>query len=301
MTDYSTYAKTEYQHDLEYCKQFIFSFGSNYALGVRMFPRKIREATIIFYAFVRYADELVDNPDQEIPGQTHITIDEFISEWEHVLTHEPSAETHPTIRAVYWIFLHKNIPFNYIEDFLKAMKQDMDKARYTTYAELEHYMWGSASIVGHVMTFIVGYSEKKAFDDARALGEAMQLANFLRDVDEDYQDRNRIYLPQNDMFLFGVTEDMITSRLMTPQLYNLVQHYTQRTEQLFDQGISGIKQLHAGRFSIALASRMYRENIRILKKRDYNIFGSPIRLSIYQKIYVLLTTFVWYPYWLLKK
>jgi len=299
MSEYTTYHKTQYQDDLNYTKQFIFSFGSNYALGTRLFNKRVREATIIFYAFVRYADEIVDNPDQKMSGQTHTSIDEFITEWQEVIDQGPTSQSHPIIRSNYWLFNHYGIPFEYTFDFLGAMKQDLVKERYATYAELEHYMWGSASIVGHVMTFIIGYSRVVAFENARALGEAMQLANFLRDVDEDYQERNRVYLPQNDMQLFGVRDHMIASQHMTPELTNFIRHYIGRTEKLFDQGIQGIAYLHSGKFSILLAARMYRENIRILQKRNYDIFDTRIRLTTVHKIWMLISTLYIYPYWLL--
>ena len=201
MQEYSTY-----HDDLEYCKQFLFSFGSNYSLATKLFPKKARESTLIWYSFLRYADEIVDNPTDKLPGQTHQNLDQFMDEWRKVIETGKFREAHPIVRANHQLFTQYGIPFDYTFDFLDVMQQDLTKSRYKTYAELEHYMWGSASVVGHVMTFIVGYTDRVAFDHARALGEAMQLANFLRDVDEDYQDRDRIYLPENDMQVFGVTE-----------------------------------------------------------------------------------------------
>lgn len=300
MSEYSTYQETKYMDDLDYCKQFIFSFGSNYALGTRLFPKQVREATIFFYAFVRYADELVDNPDQKMDGQTHANINEFKLDWQKVLDNGPSKETHPILRSNYWLIKKYSLPTDYYKDFLSAMIQDITKERYGSYAELEHYMWGSASVVGHVMTFIVGYNDQSAFDDARALGEAMQLANFLRDVNEDYLERNRIYLPLNDMAVFGIDEEVISIQIMTERLRNFIVHYVERTEKLFDQGIAGIRKLKQGKFSILLASRMYRENIRTLKKRDYDIFGPKIRLSKFTKFWILITTFFVYPIWVAK-
>lgn len=300
MSDYSTYKATQYQKDLEYSKQFIFSFGSNYSLGVRVFPKEIREATIFFYAFVRYPDELVDNPEIIMPGQTHANIDEYINEWKLVIEHGPNKNTHPILRSTYWVFKNKDIPFEYSFDFLNVMKQDLEKARYDSYAELEHYMWGSASVVGHVMTFIVGYSDPIAFDHAKALGEAMQLANILRDMNEDVIDRDRIYLPIRDIKTFGATEEMIIEKNMTPQLLNFIKHYYERTDKLFTKGINGIKYLNHGKFSILLASRMYRENIRILRKRNFDIFGPKIRLSKWHKFRILFSTLCMYPFYLLK-
>ena len=292
------YKKTKYQEDLNHARQFIFSFGSNYALGTRLFPRDLREATIIFYAFVRYADELVDNPEKEMPGQTHTSIQEFIDEWKHVLKTKEFKNSHPIIRSLYYLFMEKKIPFDYVDDFFTAMVQDTQKTRYANYSELERYMWGSASIVGHVMTFIVGYSGDDAFTDAKALAEGMQLANFIRDIDEDYQDRNRIYIPQDRLFAFGVNEEMISRKKMTTELHNLLVYYVSFTEKLFKQGIRGVKKLKSGKFSILLASRMYRENIRILKKRNYDIFAKKIYLSNFKKIIILVTTIIYYPFWL---
>lgn len=300
MSDYNTYKATKYRHDLNYCKQFIFSFGSNYALATRLFNTRVREATIIFYAFLRYVDEIVDNPEKKMNGQTHTTIDVFIDEWKKTVNFGPNQDTHPILRSNYWLFTQYNIPFDYTFDFLDAMKQDLTKERYKNYAELENYMWGSASIVGHVMTFIVGYSDKVAFDHAKALGEAMQLANFLRDINEDYQERNRIYMPQEHLAVFGANEQMIINQEMTLELTNFLQFYIQKTEDLFKKGIDGIKYLQSGKFSILLASRMYRENIRILKNRNYDIFSSKIRLGNLRKITILISTICIYPFWLIK-
>ncbi len=300
MSDYIMYKKTEYKNDINYCKQFIFSFGSNYSLGTRLFPRQVREATIFFYSFLRYADELVDNPQGELAGQTHKNIDEFMTEWLSVIENGPTKESHPILRSNYWLFTHYKIPFDYTFDFLDAMKQDLIQTRYTSYQELEKYMWGSASIVGHVMTFIVGYTSASAFKRATSLAEAMQLANFLRDVDEDYQLRGRVYLPQREMLLFGVSEDMIAGQEMTTEVYNFILYYVAKTEQLFSVGIQGIKYLKKGKFSVLLASRMYRENIRILKKRNYDIFGPAIRLESLKKIWILCTTTALYLFRVLK-
>jgi len=290
MDEYSTYLQSNYASDLAFCGQYIFSFGSNYALATRMFPADVREATIIFYSLLRYADELIDNPGVDFPGKSHNNLDEFIAEYQNVFKTGQTDSAHPIIRANYFLFQKYTIPKEYLDDFFAAMKQDATVTRYEIYKDLVGYMWGSATIVGHVMTYFTGFSDKVAFEHAQALAEGMQLANFLRDIDEDYQDRGRIYLPQQEMKLFGVTEEMIADRNFSPQLQNLIRHFVERTEKLFDAGEAGIRYLNKGRFPIRLASRIYRYNLTLLKKRNYNLFGSKIRVSRFRKMIILVKT-----------
>lgn len=283
--DYSMYQKNLYSVDVLSLKHFIHTYNSNYALATMLFPKRIREATLILYSFVRYADELVDNPEKKIPGQTHAGIDEFVIEFNQVVSDGFVSNTnHPIIRANYFLFIEYNIPFNYLHDFLKVMADDRVLDKYHSYAELEHYMWGSATVVGHIMTYIIGYTDPSAFDHARALAEGMQLANFLRDINEDYQDRKRIYLPIQDQKVFGVNLESIKTQQMTPQLYNLINFYRKRAEGLFEKGIRGITLLNrSGRFPVLLAAYVYRYNLRILRVRKCNVFTTPIRISPWRK------------------
>lgn len=71
---------------------------------------------------------------------------------------------------------------------------------YETYDQLRTYMYGSAMVVGEMMCYVVGTHDiPAALPAAHALGEAMQLTNFLRDVREDRIDLQRIYMPNDDL------------------------------------------------------------------------------------------------------
>lgn len=301
MSNYITYYATDYSQDLHSCEHFLSFYGSNYASAVKAFPRQQQEATTIFYSFLRYADELVDNPDSDFEGRTHLTIDEFVRDWHQVVANGPNNESHPILRTNYWLFIKYSIPFDYSTDFLNVMVQDITKSRYHSYQELVGYMWGSASVVGHMMTFILGYEDAKAFSHAQSLAEAMQLTNFLRDVDDDYRTRQRIYLPQQDMAIFGVTEDMIASQSMTPELTNLVKHYVQRCYELFEKGNKGIHLLKTGRLPVYYASVRYRHYLSILERKNYNIFSTPIQHVWFDKITILITTLITFPFVVLLK
>ena len=283
------------REDYERADRYMASFNTSYRSATSLLPKDIQQATVIFYAFVRYADELVDNPETVSPLVSHTSFDAFHKEWNEVSSTEPTEHSHPFIRSLFYVMKEYAIPFSYIDDFLRVMKQDTLVTRYHTYEELEAYMWGSASVVGLIMAHIFGYREhEETFPSAQALAEAMQLTNFLRDVDEDYQERNRIYLPQQDQYVFGVSESMIASRTMTPELRNLIQHYAERTEELYRRGIAGITFLKRGRFAVLYSANLYHTYLTILTKRNYDLFQKKITLPWYTKGRILLKTVMMY-------
>jgi phytoene synthase len=255
-------------------------------------PQQAREATTILYAFVRYADELVDNAEKPLPLQQHTSIDAFIDDWNAHTSNGPSDESHPLMRSICYLIQRYDIPKTYLDDFLSAMKQDMTKDRYATYQEVNKYMWGSASVIGLMMVHILeGRRDETTLKQAQALGEAMQLANFLRDVKEDYHLRNRIYLAQEDMDQYSVTEDMIASDEARPELKSLLRDYVQRTDALFAQGIKGIPSLRYGRFGVLYAAFRYRAYLREIIKNDYDVLKQQPQLSSLQKTTLFIRAF----------
>lgn len=107
---------------------------------------------------------------------------------------------------------NKQIEQEWVEIFLAAMKSDCEWVDYTNYEQLQTYMVGSAEVVGLMMCQIIGYpsqDKEKVFYHARKLGEAMQYTNFLRDIKEDWLDRQRIYIPQDRLASFGLDHNDI--------------------------------------------------------------------------------------------
>ncbi len=95
------------------------------------------------------------------------------------------------------------------------MIDDCSVHRYETYEQLEHYMYGSASVVGLMMCHLIGFTDPAHEETAKAyateLGNAMQLTNFLRDVKEDYEDLGRIYMPAQILQDHGLSHDDVIS------------------------------------------------------------------------------------------
>ena len=293
---------TDYEYfvqDILYAKKFLDYFGTNYSLGVRLLPKEYRESTTLLYAFVRYADEIIDNPEVDFFGKQHFSLQEFEDDWNRVMVDGINEYTHPIFRGMYMIAQQHAIPLQYSMDFIAAMKQDITQKRYHSYQDLESYMYGSAVVVGYMMSCILGYEGEHALPHARSLGEAMQLTNFLRDIDDDYRTRDRIYLPQQTFTLWGVHESDIEKRIMNDQLQAYVKFYVDKADELFKHGINGIKYLSKGKLSVLIASHIYRYHLTILRKNNYDIFSGEVKISKFRKCIILIKTL--FSYFLTKK
>ncbi len=63
----------------------------------------------------------------------------------------------------------------------------------------------SANPVGRLVLYACGYADEERFRLSDATCSALQLANFWQDVRVDFA-KDRVYLPQDDMQRFGVTD-----------------------------------------------------------------------------------------------
>lgn len=283
----------DYTTDITHCRALHKFHGKSYYFATRFFPKHLREATWILYAFFRVPDEIVDNPTHTKPEEITTALDSWIDEWRRV--YHGAETTDPVLRATKHVFDTYHIPYEYSESFLTAMKADITVSRYQNYRELEYYMYGSAAVVGLMMTHIIGFSEPRTLPYAKALGEAMQLTNFLRDISDDYITRNRIYLPAKDMEQFDVTEQTIKQKKVTPQFVSLMKYEIDRARSLYTESEKGIPLLHPhGRFAVWIARVLYSEILTEIEHANYDIFSKRVRVSGWKKLWLVVNTYPTY-------
>ncbi|MEX0597563.1 MAG: phytoene/squalene synthase family protein [Candidatus Paceibacterota bacterium] len=261
-------------------------FGTSYYFATRFLPNDLRQATYALYSFFRIPDEIVDNSshkrEEDILGE--------LKEWEEMWIQAYSGDMtiYPVLNLTAKVFKQYGIPYQYSLDFLKAMEQDVYTNRYADYLDLQKYMYGSASVVGLMMSYVVGFNNDKALEFAPYLGEAMQLTNFIRDIGEDYKDRGRIYIPQEDMSKYNVKEMDIKENQITDDFIKLIQFEIKRARSLYRQSDKGIKYLNKrGRFAVIMASRMYEAILDKIEHNNYNVLIKRARTSKREKIYIL--------------
>jgi phytoene synthase len=168
------------------------------------------------------------------------------------------------------------------------MTMDLSVTEYQTYEDLLEYVYGSAAVIGLQMVPILGSTDPRAYEAAQKLGIAFQLANFIRDVDEDLE-RGRVYLPIQELAEHGVSWQMLNERVLTPQIRNALQAQIKRVRALQKESEFGISLLDSSsRPCIEAASELYCGIVDEVEKIDYEIFTKRATTSTWRRLKVAL-------------
>ena len=193
----------------------------------------------------------------------------------------------PVLNAIVHQFHKYKIPVGECEAFLKSMFQDEEKSRYADYAELEDYMYGSAGVIGLMVTRVVGYSSDAAFEYAKKLGYAFQLTNFLRDIREDCDELGRVYMPEDELRRFGLTADDICEHVRDERFVRFMRFQIERNRQVYREALPGIKLLNwQGRLAVRVSYVLYKAILGEIERANYNIYAGRVRTNRQQKIYL---------------
>ena len=167
---------------------------------------------------------------------------------------------------------------------MQGVLQDTHTNRYKNFDELYTYSYRVASTVGLMSSEILGYLDKIALEYAEAMGIAMQLTNILRDVKEDAA-INRIYLPQEDLRRFNVSEKQIFANDFDENFRAMMKFQIERARDYYRRGEKGIRLLEKdSRFTVLLAARNYSKILDEIEKQNYNVFNRRAQTSKSQKI-----------------
>ncbi len=269
------------------CRRIHRKHGTTYYFAASRFKKEIRRRTHAIYAFVRVPDEWVDNA----PELDHETKLKRLREWRLEYLHgiEGVTPKDGVMRAFCDVVQEAGIPHDEPLKFLDAMEQDLEITRYETFEDLRGYMRGSAVSVGLMMLSALGAPQTaRTVKAASALGEAMQLTNFLRDVGEDAL-RGRIYLPEEDMASFGVSDLDILRRRHSEAFSNLMRFEIARARALYAEADAGITQLPPQvRYPIRLARLLYSRILDRIEALDYDVFRTRARTSKVEKLLVAI-------------
>ncbi|WP_251344400.1 phytoene/squalene synthase family protein [Haloplanus halophilus] len=261
--------------------------GKTFHLATRLLPERVREATYVLYAFFRVADEVVDDAEGVPPAEQRAELERLRAA---ALGEEPTDD--PVLAAFADLRERHGISDADVNTFVDAMLTDVTKDRYETFEELRAYMDGSAAAVGRMMTAVMAPERpERALPHATALGEAFQLSNFLRDVREDIVERDRIYLPQETLDEYGVSEADLRNFEATDEFRRAMERELRRTEARYREGVAGIEYLPDDcQFPVLVAAVLYADHHRLIRGRDYDVLSATPSIGRVRKLALVART-----------
>ncbi len=192
------------------CARITHDHYENFPVASWLIPARIRPHVCSIYAFARTADDFADEPGMEQDERL-----EKLDDWGRRLNGCLDDPQGLVFEALGETIRQFQIPFELLEDLLSAFRQDVVESRHQTFDDLLTYAKRSANPVGRLVLTLFGYVQLDMFQQSDAICTALQLTNFWQDVGID-RGRNRIYLPQQEMTRYGVTEtDLSDERSVT--------------------------------------------------------------------------------------
>jgi len=243
--------------DYAECRRVMFGASKNYTFASRLLPGRVLRHVEALYALLRVGDDRVD-----VSHQGFATAGMAIADWERAYwqAFETGRSDHPVLRAYLDTARACGIPAELMVPYFRAMKEDLAITRFPTFADLYHYMEGSAIVVGRAMTYILGvrppYTVEQTLPHADSLSVAMQLSNFWRDIGQDWR-IGRVYIPQEDLARFNVTEADLAAGRVTPQFIALLEYEFERREAYYRHAAIGVRNLKTGRWGVMAGLEVY--------------------------------------------
>jgi 15-cis-phytoene synthase len=252
----------------------------NFAWGVMVLPRPKRQAIAALYAFARRVDDIADS---------RLEADERRSRLEVCRASIESLPTSPNgdsvLVALADAMSRYPIPKSALSDLIEGGLMDVEKARYANWQELHEYCRRVAGAVGLACTAVYGPRDHGVADPlAERLGLALQQINIMRDVREDWE-LGRVYLPQDELDRFGVSEDDIAAGRDGSEWRELMDYQAARADRLLRAGLDLLPLLdRRSALCVRTFAGIYRGLLVQMRTRGYNVFTERPQLSGVEKV-----------------
>jgi phytoene synthase len=216
----------------DYCQQKASASGSSFYYSFLFLDPSRRQAITALYAFCREVDDVVDEcPD---PTLAHAKLAWWRTEIAALYQGQPS---HPVTQSLATALQGFSLPQEQLLEIIDGMEMDLLQARYADFKALHLYCYRVASVVGLLAAEIFGYTDRRTLKYAHDLGLAFQLTNIIRDVGEDAR-RGRIYLPQDELARFGVSEADLLQTRYSETFRHLMEFQVERAQGMYDQAFA---------------------------------------------------------------
>jgi len=276
--------RTEISVSYVECARIARESRSSFYLAFFGLRKEKRNALCALYAFMRLVDNVSDEPG-DLDSKR-----EGLARWRRMLDDAIAGRTsaNPILPALADTMARFEIPSRYFHDLILGAEMDLTVSSYATFDRLSEYCYRVAGTVGLTCLHVFGFRDPKAPDLAERLGLAFQLTNIIRDVRTDFE-MGRVYLPQEDLERFGITQSQLSGPL-TQQLQELLEFESERAWHFYREGASLVDRVDAdSRATLWALIRTYSSLLARIEECNFDVFSSRVSLSSAEKIQYLLT------------
>jgi len=262
--------------------------GTSFYYAFRVLPARKRRAIYALYSFCRVVDDCVDEPG----GEREAGLRRWAEEVRRCYEGKPATELGRDLAEALFEF---PIPRGCFEDIVAGCRMDLTTTRYPAFTDLRKYCERVASAVGLAAIEIFEYTDPRTRRYAVELGVALQLTNILRDIAGDAA-RGRIYLPQEDLARFGVSEAELLAVIggggSTAAVRELLAFQAARARAHYDLARDLLPAADRKAMTPAeIMAAVYRALLDEIVRRGYPL-GGRVTLSRPRKAWIALRTFV---------
>ncbi|MDP8237920.1 MAG: squalene/phytoene synthase family protein [Candidatus Hatepunaea meridiana] len=257
------------------CSEIVKHSASNFYYAFVFLPTEQRYGIEALYAFCRAGDDVADDRSS---GKTGLL--QKLRKRLDLCYNEQYLDK--STLALAWAIKRFRFNREHFDDLLLGIESDLTVKRYATFNDLRLYCYRVASTVGLLCLNIFGCDNQDNRLYAENLGIGMQLTNILRDLKED-ADRNRIYIPQEDLHRFDIIEDDIFAPANNHSLIEMVRWEAERAKQFFQEAEAHLKQeMRKPMFAARIMGSIYEKILGNISKLER--FEKRVELTAIEKL-----------------
>jgi 15-cis-phytoene synthase len=273
------------EQSYQYCCRVARRRAKNFYYSFLLLSKYQRKAMCAIYAFMRYCDDLSDEP-----GANRAAIDRWRAEMEDAL--EGRFSGHSVWPAFHHTVRRFGIPHEYFREMIAGVASDLEPRRFDTFDQLYRYCYQVASVVGLTTIHIFGFDTRTALPLAEKCGVAFQLTNILRDIREDAE-HDRIYLPAEDLRRFGVTEQDLGQGNRNDAFLRLMRFEAARARAYYNESRPLLDLIHPrSRPSLWALVAIYSRLLDRIERSNYDVFSRRVKLSPLEKSWIVVRALV---------
>jgi len=264
------------------CRRIAKTRARNFYYSFLLLPRAEKDAMCAVYAFMRFADDLSDDPDPP-PETRERALEQWRQALEKAIAGDVSAD--PIMPALAATIERYKIPPDYFFELMKGVTSDVDPGRYRTFDDLYQYCYRVASVVGMTIIHIFGFDRPEALKLAEKCGIGFQLTNILRDIPED-AGRERVYLPEEDLEQFGLRGKDLNG---ATAFKDLMRFQWDRADSYYREAAPLLEMVHpANRPALWAMMSIYHGVLERIREQEFDVYSKRPRLSALEKSLIVV-------------